>query len=77
MEEKIKAKLEEVRAGLQSHGGDLEFVGFDEATKTVTLRLLGTCHGCAHAMDTLKYYIEATLREEIDPDINVVRETAP
>ena len=74
MEEKVTAKLDELRVMLQSHGGDLELVSFDEAAKTVTLRLQGACGGCPHAAETLKLYIEATLREEIDPEITVVRE---
>ena len=75
MEEKIKAKLDELRVFLQSHGGDLEFIGFDKDAKQVTLRLQGACGGCPHAAETLKLGIEAALREEIDPEITVVRET--
>ena len=71
MEEKIKEVLEGVRGGLQSHGGDLEFVGFDEGTKVVTLRMQGACHGCPHALQTIKMYIEMTLRAEVDPEITV------
>ena len=74
MEEKIKAKLDELRVFLQSHGGDLEFIDFDEASKKVTLRLRGACGGCPHAAETLKLGIEAALREEIDPEIVVERE---
>ena len=43
MEEKIQAKLEELRTFLQSHGGDMELVGIEG--KTVTLRLRGACGG--------------------------------
>lgn len=75
MEEKVKAKLEELRVFLQSHGGDLEFVDFDEASKTVSLRLQGACGGCPHAAETLKLGIEAALREEIDQGIVVERVT--
>ncbi len=74
MKDKITAKLDELRVLLQSHGGDLEFVSFDEASKTVSLRLQGACGGCPHAAETLKLGIEAALREEIDPEITVVRE---
>lgn len=73
MEEQIQTKLNELRLLLQSHGGDLEFVTFDEPSKTVFLRLRGACGGCPHAMATLKGYIEAELRETIDPGINVER----
>ncbi len=74
MEEKIKAKLDELRVFLQSHGGDLEFIDFDETTKKLTLRLQGACGGCPYAAETLKLGIEAALREEIDPEIVVERE---
>ena len=48
MEEKIKAKLEVLRAGLQADGGDLEFVKLDG--KVVYLRLVGHCGSCPFAM---------------------------
>ena len=73
MEEQIKAKLEELRALLQSHGGDLEFIDFNEPEKIVSLRLRGACGGCPHAAETLKLGIEAALREEIDAGITVER----
>ncbi len=71
MEEKIKAKLEELRLMLQSHGGDLEFV--ELVDKTVRLRLQGACGGCPHAAQTIKMGVEAALREEIDPELVVER----
>ena len=70
MEEKIKAKLEEMRAGLQADGGDLELVSIDG--KAVRLKLVGHCGTCPYAMMTLKQGIEAGLRE-IDPEITVER----
>ncbi|MBQ5530537.1 MAG: NifU family protein [Kiritimatiellae bacterium] len=70
MEEKIKAKLEELRAGLQADGGDLELVAIEG--KTVKLRLTGHCGSCPFAMMTLKQGIETAL-QEIDPGITVDR----
>jgi Fe-S cluster biogenesis protein NfuA len=70
MEETVKAKLEELRAGLQADGGDLEFVKMDG--KVVYLRLVGHCGTCPFAMMTLKQGIETALRE-IDPEITVER----
>lgn len=70
MEEKIKAKLEELRAGLRADGGDLEFVKLDG--KVVYLRLVGHCGSCPFAMMTLKDGIEVAL-QEIDPEITVER----
>ena len=71
MEEKIKAKLEEIRGMLQADGGDLEVVKIDG--KTVKLKLKGACGGCPHAAMTLKQGIEQTLKDDIDPDIVVER----
>ena len=70
MEEQVKAKLEELRVGLQVDGGDLEFVKMDG--KVVYLRLVGHCGSCPFAMMTLKQGIEASLRE-LDPEITVER----
>ena len=71
MEEKIKAKLEEIRGMLQADGGDLEVV--EIAGKTVKLRLKGACGGCPHAAITLKQGVEQMLRDEIDSTITVER----
>ena len=70
MEEQVKAKLEELRVGLQADGGDLEFVKMDG--KVVYLKLVGHCGSCPFAMMTLKQGIEASLRE-LDPEITVER----
>ncbi len=67
----VTAKLDELRTALQGHGGDLELVAIEG--KTVQLRLRGACGGCPHAAETLKNYIEAALRSEIDPEIVVER----
>jgi len=71
MEEKIRARLEEMRKMLQADGGDLEVVEIKGAT--VKLKLKGSCCGCPHAMVTLKQGIENALREEIDKTITVER----
>ncbi|HBJ59826.1 MAG TPA: hypothetical protein DD637_04485 [Verrucomicrobia bacterium] len=70
MDEKIKAKLEDMRIALQADGGDLELVSIDG--KVVRLKLVGHCGTCPYAMMTLKQGIEAGLRE-IDPEITVER----
>lgn len=73
MEEKIRAKLEELRSALQSHGGDLELDSIDG--KTVKLKLKGACSGCPGAMMTLKNGVEAALRESIDDELTVEQVT--
>ena len=69
MEEQIRAKLEELRTALQSHGGDMEVESIEGTT--VKLKLKGACGGCPHAMVTLKQGIESALRQEIDKNITV------
>jgi Fe-S cluster biogenesis protein NfuA len=71
MEEKIRAKLDELRIHLQADGGDLEIVEIDG--KNVKLRLQGACGTCPHATMTIKNGLERILREEIDPDIVIER----
>ncbi len=61
MQGKIKAAIEEIRPFLQSHGGDVEFVSFEDGV--VNVKLQGACHGCAGAQATLKGGIE---RVELD-----------
>ena len=71
MDEKIKAKLEELRKMLQADGGDLEVVEIKD--KLVKLRLKGACGGCPHATVTIKQGLERALRESVDPAITIER----
>ena len=71
LEQKITDRLEELRSCLQADGGDMEIVSIEN--KTVYLKLRGACGTCPHAAETLKGYIEAALRSEVDPEIEVVR----
>ncbi|MFC1781767.1 NifU family protein [Planctomycetota bacterium] len=70
LEEKIKDTLETIRAGLQSHGGDVELVGIDE-DNTVNVRLQGACQGCPGATMTMKMGIERILKERV-PEVKQV-----
>lgn len=70
MEEKIKAKLNEIRPMLQADGGDLELVAIDGLN--VKLRLQGACGCCPHATVTIKQGIERML-QELDKGITVER----
>ncbi|MCK5843462.1 MAG: NifU family protein [Victivallales bacterium] len=71
MEEKIRAKLDELRVHLQADGGDLEIVEIDG--KNVKVSLKGACGCCPHATITIKDGLERILKEEIDPDIVIER----
>jgi len=50
----IKIIEEEVRPKVQSHGGDISFVSYDDASGVVTVQLSGACVGCPIAFYTLK-----------------------
>jgi Fe-S cluster biogenesis protein NfuA len=72
IEERVKEALEQARAYLQSHGGDVEFVELD-ADNTVKVKLTGACGGCPMAAQTLKQGVEAFMKREV-PEISGVVE---
>ena len=69
-EKKVKNIIEAIRPNLQSHGGDIKFVGTDE-DKNVKVRLQGACSGCPGAQMTLKMGVERLLKEKI-PEVKEV-----
>jgi Fe-S cluster biogenesis protein NfuA len=71
MIEKVKKVIEELRPFLQGDGGDIEFVGFNEKTGEVQVKLTGACNGCPMATVTLKQGVEARLMEEL-PEVKSV-----
>lgn len=64
MKEKIIKELDLIRANLQAHGGDVEFVDFNETLGKLKVRLTGTCQGCPMAALTLKQGIEKHLKNK-------------
>lgn len=64
-EARIEEVLESIRPALWADGGDLEFLGFDEADGVVELRLLGACEACPISMMTLKEGIERRLKSSV------------
>lgn len=56
-----------IRPQLQADGGDIELV--DINGKVVSVRLQGSCHGCAASQVTLHQVIEQILRQQVEPDI--------
>ena len=71
MEQKIRAKLEELRKMLQADGGDLEVISITGSD--VQVKLKGACGCCPHATMTIKQGLERVLREEVDPTITVTQ----
>ncbi len=72
MDDKIKQIIEEkIRPYLEADGGGIEFIGYDQDSGEVRVRLQGACAGCPGAQMTLSMGVEAALKEEI-PDIKRV-----
>ena len=59
--ELIEGALEEIRPYVHSHGGEMEVLAVDGGV--VTLKLMGSCHGCPSSMVTLSQGVEAILTE--------------
>ncbi len=66
LETRVLEALEEVRPYLDSHDGDVELLGIDDAI--AHLRLLGSCDGCGASAATLESAIEEALRAHA-PDL--------
>lgn len=69
LEARVSGALEEVRPYLESHGGNVELVGVEEAV--VRLRLQGSCSGCPSSSMTLKLAIEDAIHKAA-PEIEAV-----
>lgn len=50
-----------IRPALQSHGGDLEIVSYDEIKQDLQLRVIGQCCSCPHSIDTIENFIKVQL----------------
>lgn len=57
----VHEALDEIRPYVHSHGGEMELVAVSHGV--VTLRLMGSCHGCPSSEVTLTQGIEQALRE--------------
>ena len=68
-EKEILETLDLIRPFLNSDGGDVEFVKYED--NIVYVKLVGACAGCAMANATLKDGIEAALKDAI-PEIKEV-----
>jgi len=59
----------EIRPGLVQDGGDIEIEDINGTNVTVALR--GRCANCPSSDVTIAQYVQAKLRELVDPDITV------
>ena len=69
MKERVAKVIERIRPAVQMDGGDIELV--DVKDGIVTLRLVGSCHGCPSSMMTLKAGIERAIQAEV-PEVKGV-----
>ena len=68
---KINSIIEnQISPELQKDGGDITLVDIDE--NKVLVRLRGRCSGCKNSNLTIKAFVETTLRDAIDKNIEVV-----
>jgi len=59
-----------IRPGLQADGGDVEVVEVQD--KIITIKYMGACGGCPSSMEGTLEAIKAILRDEYDPEVEVV-----
>jgi NifU-like protein len=60
----------DIRPRLQRDGGDIEIV--EIKGKKVFCRLVGGCHGCVGAPQTMKLVVEDALRTKVDAELEIV-----
>jgi Fe-S cluster biogenesis protein NfuA len=71
MREAVEQVIQQLRPMVQSDGGDLELVDVTEQG-VVTIRLHGSCSGCASSTTTLRNGIERYLRYKL-PQVTQVQ----
>jgi Fe-S cluster biogenesis protein NfuA len=72
-QQRIEAILDEkIRPALQMDGGDLDVVGFDKETHKLLVSYQGACGGCPSATTGTLMAIQGILRDDFDPDIEVI-----
>ena len=68
----IKTVLEEkVEPNVAAHNGSIGFINFASDTGVATLKLSGSCSGCAMSAITLKRGVAQTLKHYV-PEVNAI-----
>jgi Fe-S cluster biogenesis protein NfuA/nitrite reductase/ring-hydroxylating ferredoxin subunit len=79
LEERVTAALDSVRPYMESHGGNIELLGFEGGV--VKLRLEGSCKSCRASSSTLELAVRQALQEAapdlLGMDVEGVLEEAP
>lgn len=69
--DKINEILDErIRPGLAGDGGGIEILGLND--KKLLIRYQGACGSCPSSLSGTMMYIEGLLRDEIDPELEVI-----
>jgi len=72
--EKIAEVIEaNVRPIIESHGGGIEFMGYDETSGVLKVELHGVCSGCPGAAATLRNLVEGVIQRYVPEVKEVVR----
>jgi len=70
--ERIAEVLEaNVRPIIESHGGGIEFMGYDETNGILKVQLSGLCNGCPGAAATLRNLVEGVVQRYV-PEVKEV-----
>ncbi|MGQ0519774.1 MAG: NifU family protein [Actinomycetota bacterium] len=72
MEAQLIEAMDAIRPALQSDGGDMRMLSYDEETGVVDIELMGACGGCPMSSLTLKAGIERILMDRV-PGLTQVR----
>lgn len=62
----------QIASELRKDGGDIELIDVDINENKVYVKLKGSCSSCKNSTLTLKSFVEATLREALGDEIEVV-----
>lgn len=72
--QRLETALAKVRPTLAAHGGNVEIASLEE--RTLTLRLVGTCDGCAFSGTTSREVIEVEVRAAC-PELETIQFARP
>lgn len=65
IEDQIISALEECRPYLKEDGGDVEFVRYEESTRTAEVKFLGACVSCPMSIMTLRAGLERVVLKRV------------
>ena len=63
----------EIRPALESHGGGIEFMGYDAINGVLKVQLTGACGSCPMATETLRIQVESVIKGALPEVKEVVR----